>query len=152
MSKTITSASIAVAVLAFASLSWAASLKVQAGMWKTVVTTTSADGRVQGPFSTTSCVTQNDVSKFGDKLAETRSADQQKCSRTSYKETSNSVEFTYQCSGRFKVDGGGSFKFDKPGHYSGHVTTTGNIMGTAFSNDAKIEGTRTGACTGNSPQ
>jgi hypothetical protein len=149
MTKTITSASIAVVVLAFASLGWAESLKVEPGMWKTVVTTTSADGRVQGPFSSTRCVAQKDIGGFGDKLAETHSAQQETCSRTSYKETANTVEFSYQCTGRLTVDGGGSFKFDNPSHFSGDVTTTGTVMGKAFSNDAKMEGNRTGSCTGN---
>src|SRR5579871_2116227 len=97
MTKTITSASIAVAVLAFASLGWAGSLKVEPVMWKTVVTTTSADGRVRGPFSTDRCFTQKDIGGFGDKLAETENIQQETCARTSYKESSNTVEFTYQC-------------------------------------------------------
>jgi hypothetical protein len=149
MTKIITCASIAVAVAGFASLGWAGSLKVQPGMWKTIVTTTSADGKVQGPFPTTRCVTAKDIGDFGNKLADTKSAEQENCDRTSYKETSNTVEFTYQCNGRFAIDGDGAFKFDNPGHYTGRVTTKGNIMGTSFSNVARMEGTRTGACTGN---
>jgi hypothetical protein len=152
MTKAITSASIVVAVLAVVSLGWADSLKVQPGMWKTVVTTTSADGKVQGPHTTTRCVTQNDLDDFGNKLTDINSAYQENCTRTSYTETSNTLDFAYQCTGRFPIDGGGSFKFDNPGHYTGSVTTKGTVMGMPFSNVARMEASRTGACTGKKPK
>jgi Protein of unknown function (DUF3617) len=146
MTKTFSSGLIMAAALALASSASAGTLKAQPGMWTTVVKNSTAAGTTAAPVTETRCLTQGDVDDFANKLADTKSPDQESCERSSFKETANSVDFTYECTGRFPINGGGSFKFDKPTHYVGQVTTKGIIMGQTINNTTHVEGTRTGPC------
>ena len=150
MKKTLTftlaSALIAMAAFASASSVWAGALKVQPGLWKTTVTA-SSNGQTMPPHAEERCITQKEIDDFGNKLAETTNAPHESCQRTAFKETSNTVEFKYECTGQFAMNGEGDFKFDRPGHYTGKVTTKGNIMGQEINNSSAMEGTRVGDCT-----
>lgn len=148
MTKKVTSTLIAIAALAFASVGLAGSLKVEPGLWKSTITT-SRKGKSATPHTSQRCVTQQDIDDFGNKLGEQHYSPQANCQRTSFKETSNSVDFKYECTGQFTLTSQGSIKFDSPTHYMGTITVNGNVMGHPMDNSTTMEGTRVGACTGN---
>jgi Protein of unknown function (DUF3617) len=147
MTKPTTSALIAMVALASASAAWAGTLKVEPGLWKTTV------GTVSGPVrSKTHCITQKEIDNFANMLAEVQKArhtPEEDCYRTAFKETTTSVEWKYECKGKFTMTSEGSIKFDKPSHYNGKVRMAGNVTGQAVDNTSIMEGTRLGPCAGN---
>ena len=134
--------------LSFAASGWAGSLKVEPGLWKATVTT-NRGGQPAAPHTNEHCITQQDIDDFGNKLATPHNSPQANCQRTSFKETSNSVDFKYECTGQFAMTSEGSIKFDSPAHYTGTVKTKGDMMGHPFDATTAMEGTRVGTCPPN---
>ena len=132
-------------ILAFAPFAQAGSLKAQPGQWKVTVTT-NQNGQASPPQTRTNCVTQDQIDNFATTLSKPGGGAPPNCKQADFRETANSVNWKYECTGQFTMTNEGALKFDSPTHYAGTVKTTGNIMGHPMNTVTTMEGTRVGEC------
>lgn len=132
-------------VLAFAASTPAGELKAKPGQWKVTVTT-NQNGQAGTPQTRMDCVSQDQIDNLATTLSKPGGGSPPNCKQTNFRESANSVNWKYECSGQFTVTNEGSLKFDSPTHYTGTVKTTGNIMGHPMNTMTTMEGTRVGEC------
>ena len=140
--------SIGIAIIAGAAVAGAGTLKAQPGMWEAAMTQQRA-GKPPATRTQTRCITQQEIDSLADKFAKPPPpSPQETCKQTNFKETSSSIDWKMDCTGRFAMTNEGSINFDKLTHYSGTIKMHGIANGKPIDYAVTMEGHRVGECTG----
>ena len=135
-----------IAALTFAAAAGAAQLNAEPGLWKTTVKS-HRNGMDQAPRTNTNCVTQKQIEDMSKAFAPPQDSGQMTCKQTKFSETSDSVNWKYDCTGQITISSEGSIKLDSPHHYTGKMSFKGNAMGQPIDDSSTMEGERLGPCT-----
>jgi hypothetical protein len=143
-----TLASIAIAIIAGATVAGAGTVKAQPGLWKAAMTQ-KRSGQPAVRRVQTRCITQEEIDGLAQKFAKPPpNSPQETCKQTNFKETIDSIDWKMDCTGQFAMSNEGSIKFDKLSHYSGTIKMHGTMNGNPVESEIIVEGRRVGECTG----
>lgn len=139
-------------VVAAVTTSSAVDLIAQPGMWRATVQL-ERNGQMMAPESHDHCATAKEMHDDWSNISKSpmRNSPEETCKRTKFAQTSNSIQWSVECTGRMKMAGDGSILFDSPQHYTGTIKMAGDMMGHPVNNVVHLEGRRIGACTGKEP-
>jgi hypothetical protein len=130
----------------------AADFVAQPGMWRATVRI-ERDGQMMAPQTHDHCASAKEMHDDWSQLSQRpmRNSPDETCTRTKFQQTSSSIHWSVECTGKMKMAGDGAIVFDSPQHYSGTITMAGNMMGHPVNNVVHLEGRRIGACTAGEP-
>jgi hypothetical protein len=125
-------------------LSQAGAAEPRPGMWDLTVIT-SADGaeRPFGPYSTSQCLTEEDV-RNPEKLLAENGVDA--CTYSDKVYQGDSLSFTVQCGGAIPMGGSGKVNYTAES-LQGNINIAADLNGLLINTQSEVSGRRTGDCT-----